>query len=106
MKCITNTRRSCGVTIRTDAAITAGQPPSPLPPRLSSRRTPLPPAGSSLLSPFARSALALYTAPAFVTDGGLMSYGIEQRGPYRRAAGYVEKGRLSAAQYLFGSLFH
>jgi hypothetical protein len=44
VKCITHTRRSRGVTMRTHAAITAGQPRPPTP-RLSSRRTPLPPSG-------------------------------------------------------------
>ena len=34
---------------------------------------------------------ALYTRPEFVTEGGLVCYGIDRFDPYRRAAGYVDR---------------
>jgi putative ABC transport system substrate-binding protein len=34
---------------------------------------------------------AIYSDRSFVTDGGLMSYGIDQLDNYRRAAGYVDR---------------
>jgi len=34
---------------------------------------------------------ALYTAPEFVRDGGLMCYGVDQIDPYRRVASYVDR---------------
>ena len=34
---------------------------------------------------------ALYTAPATVAEGGLVSYGVDQIAPFRLAAGYVDR---------------
>jgi putative ABC transport system substrate-binding protein len=34
---------------------------------------------------------AVYPGPEFVTDGGLMSYGVDQIDPYGRAASYVDR---------------
>jgi putative ABC transport system substrate-binding protein len=34
---------------------------------------------------------AMYPGPEFVADGGLMSYGVDQIDPYRRAASYVDR---------------
>jgi putative ABC transport system substrate-binding protein len=34
---------------------------------------------------------AMYPGTEFVTDGGLMSYGVDQIDPYRRAASYVDR---------------
>jgi putative ABC transport system substrate-binding protein len=34
---------------------------------------------------------AVYTLSDFARDGGLLSYGIDQVGPYRRAASYVDR---------------
>ena len=33
----------------------------------------------------------MYPGPEFVTAGGLMSYGVDQIDPYRRAASYVDR---------------
>jgi putative ABC transport system substrate-binding protein len=34
---------------------------------------------------------AIYSAPTFLTDGGLISYGPDRVDQYRRAAGYVDR---------------